>query len=119
MDQADEPARHTVDFRGGAAFQHRLVILDVNDADGTEVTAVKNGTDHQLHHRRVIDLRRQGQSQGSGCILGMGAQLAERLLARAFQADEKTAAERHQQEQADGQKQLFAQCHEMAPCCRA
>ncbi|MNN02816.1 hypothetical protein D3C81_1154860 [compost metagenome] len=111
VDQVDEPVRHTVDFCRCAAFHQGLLILEPDDADAAEIAAVENRTDHQLHHCRVIDLCRQRQPQRGGRVLGVGAQLAERLFAGAFQAGKKTAAERHQQEQADCQEQLFTQCH--------
>ncbi|MNN59256.1 hypothetical protein D3C81_1743590 [compost metagenome] len=109
--QVDEPARHAVDLLGDAALHQHLPIFQVGHADVAEIAAVENRADHQLHHRRVVDLGGQGQAQGGRGVLGMGAQLAQRLLARAFQAGIKTAAERHQQEQADGKKQLVAQFH--------
>ncbi|MNM79919.1 hypothetical protein D3C81_918670 [compost metagenome] len=111
IDQADKPSRHAFGLRRNAAFYQHLLIVDADDADVAEIATVENRTDHQLHHRRVIDLRGQRQSERGGRVLGVSAQLAECLLARAFQADKKTAAERHQQKQADGEKQLVAQFH--------
>ncbi|MND82737.1 hypothetical protein D3C80_745780 [compost metagenome] len=111
VDQVDEPVRHTVDFCRSAALHQSLLILEPDHANAAEITAVENRTDHQLHHCRVIDLCRQRQPQRGGRVLGVSAQLTERLLAGAFEAGKKTAAERHQQEQADGQEQLFTQCH--------
>ncbi|MNF56379.1 hypothetical protein D3C84_378630 [compost metagenome] len=107
VDQFDEPARYAFGRGSGSALHHDLLVFDVDHADAGEIAAVEDRTDHQFNHRRVVDLCGQRQPQRGGGILGVGAQLAEHLLARAFQADKKTATEGHQQKQADGQEQLF------------
>ncbi|MNM75276.1 hypothetical protein D3C81_870590 [compost metagenome] len=108
-DQVHEPARHTTRVRLGMALHQHGVGAQVDDLDAGVVTTVEDRADHQLDHRRVVDIRRQRQRQGRGGVLGMGAQLVDVLAARTLQADHEAAAEGDYQEQADGKQQLFEQ----------
>ncbi|MNN79874.1 hypothetical protein D3C81_1965580 [compost metagenome] len=111
VDQAGEPAGHLLGAGRHLPFEQHAVVADAQHADAGEVAAVEDRADHQLHHRRVVDVRGQRQAQRRGGILGMRAQLADHLRARAFQAGDEAAGEGHQQEQADGDEQLLQQGH--------
>ncbi|MCY1187827.1 hypothetical protein D9M73_288590 [compost metagenome] len=52
-------------------------------------------------------MRRQRQAEGGGGVLGVGAQLAEQLLAGAFHTCEEAAGEGQREQQADGQEKLL------------
>ncbi len=91
------------------ALDQRLAALDVDHPDAGEVAAVEDRADHQLHHRRVVHVRRQGQAEGGGGVLGVGAQLAAQLLAGVLHAADEAAAEGDDEEQADGEEQLLEQ----------
>ncbi|MNJ37018.1 hypothetical protein D3C77_318230 [compost metagenome] len=108
-DQANEPRRYTVGISLGMPLHQHGIGAQVDDLDARVVTTVENRTDHQLDHRRIIDVRCQRQRQRRGRILGVRAQLVDILATRAFQADHEAAAERDYQEQADGKQQLFEQ----------
>ncbi|MNF56793.1 hypothetical protein D3C84_382940 [compost metagenome] len=105
--QLREPARHLVAGGGGAAFGDQAAIGNAHHADAGEVAAVEDGTDHQLDHRRVVHMGRHRQAQGGGGVLGVGAQLAEQLLAGAFHTREEAAGEGQREQQADGQEKLL------------
>ncbi|MCY1208753.1 hypothetical protein D9M72_203880 [compost metagenome] len=107
VDQAGEPARHLFTAGGGAAFGDHAAIGDAHHADAGEVAAVEDGADHQLDHRRVVHVGRHGQTEGGGGVLGVGAQLAEQLLAGTFHARDEAAGEGQREQQADGQEQLL------------
>ena len=82
VDQAGEPGRHRLlAAAGGGALDDHVAVVDAHHADAGEVAAVEHRADHQLDHRRVIDVRCHRQPQRGGGILGVGAQLAEQLLA--------------------------------------
>ncbi|MNG95010.1 hypothetical protein D3C79_540330 [compost metagenome] len=108
-DQVHEPGRHASAIRLGMTLHQHGIGAQVDDLDARIVTTVEDRTDHELDHRRVVDVRRQRQGQRGGRILGMRAQLVDVLAARAFQADHETATEGDHQEQANGQQQLFEQ----------
>ncbi|MNN18349.1 hypothetical protein D3C81_1315560 [compost metagenome] len=110
-DQFDEPVRNVVDRRNTCALNQVLVGLQIDHADARVVTAVENRADQQLDHRRVVDVRCQGQRQRRRGVLGMGAQLVDVLSARALQTDHETTGEGDHQEQTDSNQQLFEQRH--------
>lgn len=107
--QAREPAWHRALVMRLHALDQRLAALDVDHPDAGEVAAVEDRADHQLHHRRVVHVRRQGQAEGGGGVLGVGAQLAAQLLAGVLHAADEAAAEGDDEEQADGEEQLLEQ----------
>lgn len=107
--QAFEPAGHRTLGMRLHALDQRLAALDVDHPDAGEVAAVEDRADHQLHHRRVVHVWRQGQAEGGGGVLGVGAQLAAQLLAGVLHAADEAAAEGDDEEQADGEEQLLEQ----------
>ncbi|MCY1439666.1 hypothetical protein D9M71_559110 [compost metagenome] len=111
IDQAAEPARHGVVARSHLPLDDDAVVTDTPHADAGVVAAVEYRVDHQLDHRRIVDVRGQRQAQRRGGVLGVRAQLADRLRARAFQAGDEAAGEGRQQKQADGDEQLLQQGH--------
>ena len=69
--QAFEPAGHRTLGMRLHALDQRLAALDVDHPDAGEVAAVEDRADHQLHHRRVVHVWRQGQAEGGGGVLGV------------------------------------------------
>ncbi|MNV03479.1 hypothetical protein D3C71_937490 [compost metagenome] len=108
-DQFDEPVRHAGIGRDAAALHQCLVVGQIDHADARVVTAVEDRADQQLGHRRVVDIRRQGQRQRRRRVLGVGAQLVDVLGTRALEADHEAAGEGDDQEQTDSDQQLFEQ----------
>ncbi|MNL54042.1 hypothetical protein D3C87_1773370 [compost metagenome] len=110
-DQFDEPVRHAGIGRDAAALHQCLVVGQIDHADARVVTAVEDRADQQLGHRRVVDIRRQGQRQRRRRVLRVGAQLVDVLGTRALEADHEAAGEGDDQEQTDSDQQLFEQRH--------
>lgn len=100
-DEFDEPVGHTVVVRNTAAFDDGFIGGQVHDADAGVIAAVEDRADQQLHHGRVVDIRRQRQRQCGRRVLCMGTQLVDVLGTRAFETDHEAAAEGDYQEQTD------------------
>ena len=112
IDQAGKPLGRLAADRHTAAFNQQLAGGWVGNANALEITTVEDRADHQFDHRSVVDMRAERETQRRGGILGMGAQLVDLLLTRAFHTDQKTADEIHQHQHADGDKQLLEQRHQ-------
>ncbi|MNQ54906.1 hypothetical protein D3C85_689850 [compost metagenome] len=109
--QLDEPTRHLTDLGRPAALDDGGVGLEVHHTDARVIATVEDRADHQLDHRRIVDIRCQRQRQRRGSVLRVGAQLIDVLRARALQADHEAATEGDHQEQTDSDQQLFEQRH--------
>jgi len=107
--QPDKPGRHLGNHRHTRALDQNLLAVAGIHTDALEIATVEDRTDHQLHHRRVVDMRTERQAQRSRCILRMCTQLVDLLLAGTFNPQQETAGKVDQQQQADRDEQLLEQ----------